>query len=145
MGVNCDDDIYTPDHVELLIAEARRRRLELVCRDISRRLNFDGEVTLISTFHLGMSISWNASCVASPRFTDLHEFEVSVTGRTGCGCDGCFGLGVRSVRRRRRRPHFHPSNPGDAGSRAGHTWLRSHNAVRGSLLQMRPSGSSSGH
>jgi hypothetical protein len=58
IGVNGDDDLYTPTHVELLLAEARRRRLELVYGDI-RRVNREGEDDLLCTFpprneHFGM-------------------------------------------------------------------------------------------
>jgi hypothetical protein len=49
IGVNCDDDAWTPDHVELLLAEARRRRLEYVYGDI-RRIDPHGEAALICTF-----------------------------------------------------------------------------------------------
>jgi hypothetical protein len=49
IAINCDDDVFTPDHVELLLAEARRRRLEFVYGDI-RRIEPDVEDSLICTF-----------------------------------------------------------------------------------------------
>jgi hypothetical protein len=49
IAMNCDDDIFTPDHVELLLAEARRRRLELVYGRM-RRLDPDGEDIILGRF-----------------------------------------------------------------------------------------------
>lgn len=47
--MNCDDDAFTPNHVEVLLAEARRRRLELVYGKI-RRIDPDGHEMLIGEF-----------------------------------------------------------------------------------------------
>ena len=46
---NSDDDAFTPDHVEVLLAEARARRLELVFGKI-RRLDPQGGDIIIGTF-----------------------------------------------------------------------------------------------
>lgn len=47
--MNCDDDTLVPHHVELLLAEARRRRLELVYGKV-RQLDPDGEEIILGTF-----------------------------------------------------------------------------------------------
>jgi hypothetical protein len=44
-----DDDVFTPDHVELLLAEARRQQLELVYGKI-RRLDPEGSQMLLGEF-----------------------------------------------------------------------------------------------
>jgi len=49
IAMNCDDDVFTPNHVELLLAEARSRRLELVYGRI-RRLDPDGADIVIGSF-----------------------------------------------------------------------------------------------
>jgi hypothetical protein len=49
IAMNCDDDAFTPNHVELLLAEARRRRFELVYGKI-RRIDPDGQTILIGEF-----------------------------------------------------------------------------------------------
>jgi hypothetical protein len=49
IAMNCDDDAFTPDHIELLLAEARRCRLELVYGKI-RRIDPDGQEILIGQF-----------------------------------------------------------------------------------------------
>lgn len=46
---NCDDDLFRPDHVELLLTEARKERLELVYGKV-RRLDPEGQEILIGTF-----------------------------------------------------------------------------------------------
>lgn len=76
IAVNCDDDAFTPDHVELLLAEARRRRLELVYGAI-RRIEPGREDSLIGTFpprneHFGMQAALLHRCLR----TFTHEFEV---------------------------------------------------------------------
>jgi hypothetical protein len=95
MGVNCDDDIYTPDHVELLLAEARRRRLEIVYGDI-RRLDPDGEVTLLCTFpprneHFGMQ----AALLHRGLRIFSYEFEVFGDGADWVWMRRMLRLGVR--------------------------------------------------
>jgi glycosyltransferase involved in cell wall biosynthesis len=49
IALNCDDDAFTPDHVELLLAEARSRRLEYVYGDM-RRIDPDREDAVMCTF-----------------------------------------------------------------------------------------------
>jgi hypothetical protein len=49
VAVNCDDDAFTPDHVEVLLAAARASRLELVYGKIRRR-DPDGTDVVIGTF-----------------------------------------------------------------------------------------------
>lgn len=49
IACNCDDDVFRPDQVELLLAEARKRSLELVYGKI-RRLDPHGEDVIIGTF-----------------------------------------------------------------------------------------------
>jgi hypothetical protein len=46
---NCDDDAFTPDHVEVLLRAARAERLELVYGRV-RRLDTDGSERLLGTF-----------------------------------------------------------------------------------------------
>ena len=46
---NSDDDVFTPDHVEVLLAAARARQLELVYGKI-RRLDPNGADVIIGTF-----------------------------------------------------------------------------------------------
>ncbi len=46
---NCDDDAYRPDHLELLLAEARRSRLELVYGRALRHTP-EGETQLLGSF-----------------------------------------------------------------------------------------------
>ena len=49
IGFNCDDDAFTPDHVEVLLGAARRQRLELVYGRI-RRIDPNGDEHLIGQF-----------------------------------------------------------------------------------------------
>lgn len=50
--MNCDDDVFVTNHVELLLREAQRRRLEIVYGKI-RRLDPAGPDVLIGTFPPG--------------------------------------------------------------------------------------------
>lgn len=82
MGVNCDDDAYTPDHVELLLAEARRRRLELVYGDIRRVHPGEEEGELLCTFpprneHFGMQAA------LLHRGLRIFSYELEVFGNGG--------------------------------------------------------------
>jgi hypothetical protein len=49
LAVNCDDDVFTPDHVEVLLAAAQESRLELAYGKI-RRLDPDGADVIIGAF-----------------------------------------------------------------------------------------------
>jgi hypothetical protein len=49
LAMNCDDDVFTKDHVELLLSEARRRRLEVVYGRV-RELHPDGHEQLLCRF-----------------------------------------------------------------------------------------------
>jgi hypothetical protein len=95
LGVNCDDDVYTPDHVELLLAEARRRRLEFVYGDI-RRLDPEHEDTLLCTFpprneHFGMQ----AALLHRGLRIFSYEFQVFGDGADWAWMRRMLRLGLR--------------------------------------------------
>ena len=79
---NSDDDAFTPDHVELLLAEARRRRLELVYGKI-RETHPVGDGQLLGVFPPSAPGHFGVQAALLHRGLRIFPHELMVFGEPG--------------------------------------------------------------
>jgi hypothetical protein len=79
IACNCDDDVFRPDQVELLLGEARKRSLELVYGKI-RRLDPQGADIIIGTFPPDAPGQYGAQAALRHRGLRMFPHELVVFG-----------------------------------------------------------------
>jgi hypothetical protein len=82
IGINCDDDAFSPKHVELLLGEGRRRRLEIVYGRI-RQIDPQGGETILCTFPPQAAGEYGVQASLLHRGLRMFPRELEVFGDPG--------------------------------------------------------------